>query len=487
MALLAVIGAVGASLFSLMLHARYTSETLVLVDQPSIPEDFVKSIVNGDLNRRLASMKEQILSRTRLQHTIEQFGLYKEDIGRVPMEQLVERLRKSITVTPLIPTPGTQSRELPGFTVSVVDESAQVAQKICTEITAIFMQQNLQIRQNQAENTTQFLSKQLEEAKAKLDERDALLAEFKRRYAGSLPEDQQSNMNLLTGMNPQLEAVTQALNRAEQEKAFTESVLNQQLVTWKASRQGLNPETQKDKLAALESQLAALQTRYTDDYPDVIKAKNDVLQMKKIQEDAASGKNDPGGQTAETSGVEPAQIQQLRAQLRQTDLTIKQKMKEQEQVHNQIKELQARLQSSPMVEQQYKGLTRDYQTAFEMYTDLLKKQSQSEMATDLERRQQGEQFRVLDPPSLPQKPSFPNRPLFALGGLGGGLFLGLALAYGMELQNAVLRNERDVELLLGLPALALIPELQQMKESGGEFKIAAEKESFRDHKLRVGA
>lgn len=487
-ALLGVLGAAGAYVFSRALPTRYTSETLVLVDEPSVPGDFVRSIVSGDLNRRLSSMQEQILSRTRLQRTVEQFGLYKKDVGRVPMEQLVERLRKSITVTPLKPTPGTQSRELPGFTVSVVAENAQMAQQICTEITAIFMQQNLQIRQKQAENTTQFLSKQLEEAKAKLDERDATLAEFKRRYAGSLPEEQQSNMNLLTGMTPQLEAVTQALNRAEQEKAFTESVLNQQITTWKSSRQGVNPETHKDQLAVLESQLASLQARYTEDHPDVIKAKNDVLQMrKKIQEETVPGQSDPGGQNTETAAVEPAQIQQLRAQLRQTELTIQQKLKEQEQIHSQIKSLQARVQSSPMVEQQYKGLTRDYQTAFEMYTDLLKKQNQSEMATDLERRQEGEQFRVLDPPSLPQRPSFPNRPLFALAGLGGGAFLGLVIAYGFELQNTVLRTERDVKLLLGLPTLALVPELKPLKEKGVVFKITRSEDSFQDEKLKVGA
>ncbi|MBZ5526381.1 MAG: lipopolysaccharide biosynthesis protein [Acidobacteriia bacterium] len=483
--LLALIGTIGSYLVSRLIPASYTSETMVLVDEPTVPDEFVKSIVGGDLNRRLASMQEQILSRTRLQRTIEQFGLYKKDIGRVPMEQLVERLQKAITVTPLKPTPGTQSRELPGFTVSVVAESPQVAQKICADITDIFMKQNLHIRQQQAEDTTQFLSKQLGEAKGKLDEQDATLAAFKRRYAGSLPEDMQSNMNLLTGMTPQLEAVTQSLNRAEQEKAFNESVLNQQLATWKSMRQGKSPETHQEQLIALENLLASLRARYTDDHPDVIKAKNDIAQLRKeLREESNQMQGVSSAQ--DVSAVEPAQIQQLRAQLRQSDMIIKQKLREQEQLQQKIRALQDRVQATPQVEQEYKSLTRDYQTAFEMYTDLLKKQNQSEMATDLERRQQGEQFRVLDAPSLPQRPSFPKRSYFALGGFAGGLLLGLGLAYGIELQNTALRTERDVELLLGVPALALIPKLKPSRGHEGEFEIIRAEESSRGQKLEVG-
>jgi uncharacterized protein involved in exopolysaccharide biosynthesis len=139
---------------------------------------------------------------------------------------------------------------------------------------------------------------------------------------------------------------------------------------------------------------------------------------------------------------------------------IQERTVKQEEIQRQIKMYQARVQSSPAVEQEYKELTRDFQTALEFYNDLLKKRDQSAMATDLERRQQGEQFRVLDPANLPDKPSFPDKVLFGFGGFGGGLALGIGLAFLMELQDTSLRTERDVESLLNLPVLATVPEIK---------------------------
>ena len=169
----AVLGATIGYALSMELPARYTSHTVVLVEQPIVPDSYVKRL-SEDLDQRLASMEQQILSRTRLQHLVEQF--YKEDLSKVPMEVLVARLQKSITVKPLNPTQGTRPTELPGFNVDVTLGDPLLAQRICTEITSMFMQQSLRLREQQAEDTTQFLGAQLEEAKAKLDEQDAKLA-----------------------------------------------------------------------------------------------------------------------------------------------------------------------------------------------------------------------------------------------------------------------------------------------------------------------
>ena len=118
---------------------------------------------------------------------------------------------------------------------------------------------------------------------------------------------------------------------------------------------------------------------------------------------------------------------------------------------------------SPIIEQEYKQLTRDHETALDFYNDLLKKKNQSEMTTDLERRQQGEQFRVLDPASLPEKPTTPNRPMLAAEGLAGGFAVGLLLALGLEMRDKALRTERDIEFYLGVPTLALMPMIRDVK------------------------
>lgn len=458
----ALLCAVGAYMFSLFLPSRFTSETTVLVEQPTVPSDYVKSVVGGDLSQRLASMREQILSRTRLQQIIETFGLYKEDAGKQSMEELVARLHKSITVTPLTPMAETRSRDLPGFTVSVVSDRPELAQQICTEITSIFMRQNVLLRQRRAEDTNQFVTKKLEEARGALNEQDAKLADFKRRYIGELPGDTQSNFGLLTGLNTQLEAVTQALNRAHQDKAFAESLLSQQLAASKQLPGGFNPDSLEKQLAALQSQLDQMQGRYTNDHPDVIKTKRQIAQLEqKIDEAQAAAKSFPAINESPKEGLltELPQVHQIRVQLHQIDQTVREKSAEQARLEKDLNKLRSSLQLSPAVEQQYKSLTRDYQTALNIYNELLKKQSDSEMSTDLERRQQGEQFRVLDPPSLPQKPTFPNRPLFALGGFGGGLGLGLGIALLLEMRDTTLRSDRDVELLLKLPTLAMIPSI----------------------------
>lgn len=461
--ILATLGLGVGYLLARVLPKRYTSKTLVLVQEPTVSESYVKPVVTADdLDQRLASMQEQILSRTRLQHIIEKFGLYKEDINRRPMEELVERLRKLITITPLKPMAETRSRSLPGFDVSVTASTAKLAQEICVEVTKMYMEQNLHLHQQQAEDTTQFLTNQLNQAKSELDAQDAKLAAFKSRHIGQLPDNEQTNMNLITGLIPQLEAATQALNRAEQDKAFTQSLLSQQLTTWKASQEGKDPRTLEEQLNKLQTDLATLRTHDTDDHPDVVRTRNDIAQLKK--EIAAAAAKEGGDQSepqnAKVPVAEPPQIQQLRAQLHQYELAIRQKSDEQNQLQKQLKDMQARIQLSPVVEQEFKALTRDHQTALDFYNDLLKKRNQSEMATDLERRQEGEQFRVLDPPSLPEKPSFPNRLIFSLGGFAGGLALGAGFALVLEWRDKSLRTERDIELWLRVPTLALIPSME---------------------------
>jgi len=355
----------------------------------------------------------------------------------------------------------TRANNLPGFYVNVTLSNPNTAQQVCTTITSMFIDENVHLRQQHSEDTNQFLAQQLTEAKAKLDDQDSKLAAFKTRNFHGLPDDQKNNLDLLTGLTSQLDAATQALARAQQDKGFAESMLSQQVATWQAAQEGTGGETPEQMLAPLQTELARLQARYTDDYPDVVKVKRDIAALKKKMAESENQK--PGdADTSSRSKVEPQQIAQLRAQIHTFDQVITERSKEQDQIKKQIGVLQARVESSPMIEQQFKQLTRDYQTALEFYNDLLKKRDQSAMASDLERRQEGEEFRVLDPPNLPDQPSFPNRRLFALAGLAGGLGLGLGLAYILEMQDTSFRTERDVEVSLRLPVLGMIPAIKPM-------------------------
>jgi polysaccharide chain length determinant protein (PEP-CTERM system associated) len=473
----AVVFSASAYAISLYLPARYTSETVVLVEAPAVSADLVRPI-GGDTNQRLATMREEILSRTRLQQIIEKFNLYREDLGKRPMEELVARLRSSIDVSAVRPMDRTNASGLPGFTIDVTAGRPPLAQQICTEITSMFLQQNVIVTERKANDTTDFISRQLQEAKAKLDDQDAKLADFQRHYVGALPDEAPTNFSLLTGLASQLDSVTQSLNRAQQDKLFLESALSQQIATAKLSQTAGNPDTLSRQLTALQDQLASLRIHYTDDHPDVSKVKSEIAHLQQRMNEQAA-KAHPADETGDLgSTVDTPQAQQLRAQLHQIDVNIRERMAEQSRLQQQISGVQAKLELIPAVAQQYKALTRDYQTALNIYNDLLRKQSDSEMSRDLLRRQQGEQFRVLDAPSLPQKPTFPNRRLFAFGGLAGGLGFGLAIAFLLEAQDTSLRTDKDVEHLLKLPTLAVIPAIKPASLNGGtgSAKIAPVRE-----------
>ena len=461
-----VLGA-GGFTATLVLPKKFMSSTVVLVEQPTVPTDIVKPVVNDDLNHRLSSMSEQVLSRSRLQPIIEKLNLYPVARNEGNKEVLVERLRSAIDVQLMQPMSGSENRQPPGFHVSVTFGDPHLAQQICTEITSMFMEQNVKRREQQSLATTDFLSQQLDEAKAKLDEQDSKLAEFKRKNIGSLPEEEQTNLSLLNGLNSQLDATTQGISRAQQEKVATETLLSSQESIWKATQTGQrNPETQELQLAALQDQLTILLSKYTSEHPDVIKIKAQIEDMKKRIE------ADPGSKapSTPTNLHEPPQLQQLRAKLKQDDLNIADLTKRQSQVQEQIRTLQVRVQASPMVEQQFKELTRNYQTALDIYNELLKKRENSAIATDLEHQQESETFRVLDPPSLPESPSSPKPVMFIGGGLGGGIALGLGIMYLLALADKGMYTDRDVEACLKLPVLAIVQSLDVMVAGTGNLR-----------------
>lgn len=446
-----------------VLPKRYTSQTVVLIDPPAVSAEIVKPVVPDDLGPQLASLKQQILSRTRLEPVIEKFGLYQKDRQRYSTDDQVARLRDSIEVVPMDPTPGTGNRQLPGFTVTVTFDNPVAAQQICSEVTSMFTVESARSSVQQGKQATSFLTQQLDDAKAKLDAEDAKLAQFKQRYVGSLPDDEQVNLGLLAGMNTQLEGLTQALGRAQQEKAFDETFLSQQEASRQASQKGQNPETDEQELASLQDQLAGLRAKYTDEHPDVVKLKARIADLKKMM---ATPQADEKKDKAAGPSTEPLQIQQLRAKLKQDQLAVADLTKQQAQLQQQIHTMESRIQASPAVEQQYKELTRNHQTALDFYNNLLKNREQAAMATDLQQQQEGEQFRMLDPPSLPVDPSFPKKSVFLGGGAGAGFAFGAGILLLLAMTDKSLHTEGDVETYLKLPMLAAVPLFEAAGKGG---------------------
>ncbi len=443
--------------------AKYTSQSLVLVEGQKVPEGIVQPVVTQDLTERIATLQQQVLSQSRLQPMLERSGLAKPGQN---MDEVIDNIRLSMSVEPVVTDlaaigakkkPG-QSTPVPGFYVNYTASSAREAQQICNELTSLLLEENLKSREDVARGTTDFLSKQVEDTKHNLDDLDNKLAAFKKQYMGQLPGDEDNNLKILMGLNSQLEANTQSLSRAQQDKAYTESLLAQQLSAWKNSGSASNPQTLQQQLSQLQTVLIDLEARYTDDHPDVIKTKADIAQIKKKLDEVNNAANTPAaGAQDKESASEPPEIRQLRLQVHQYEELIAQATRDQKRLQQEISVYQGRVALSPAIEEQYKQLARDYDNTQKVYQDLLANKSKSDMALKMEQQQQGEQMHLLNPANLPDLPSFPNRLLFAGGGLGAGLVLGVGLALWLELRDKSIRTQADAEAALELPMLVAVP------------------------------
>ena len=436
-----------------LVQPEYISQTLVLVEQQKVPESYVKAVVTEDLNGRLATMKEQILSRSRLQPIIERFNLFAN--GKMSMDDRIDLTRKNIGITPI---QSAIARGLPGFYISFKANDARTAQLVCGEIQSLFVSENLNDRAASAAGTTEFLAAQLADAKTKLDEQDARLKKFQETYVGKLPGAEQSNINMLTTLNTQLDASTQAINRMEQNRAYAESMMTlqqQNLPSAATEHGGMGQSALQAELQSLLTQEADLTSHYTDDYPDVKTVRRKIAEVRqKIADAPPPAATTPLSTTAKST--DSVNMQQFRLQLKAMDQEIALKKRDQAAIQSQLHLYQERVASSPEVEEEYKAITRDNATAQLSYTDLLKKMQEAKMAVDLEKRQQGEQFRVMDEPNLPEAPSSPKRQVFVAGGLGAGLGLGLLIVALLEYMDTALRTERDIWSFTKLPTLGII-------------------------------
>ena len=455
---------------SYLLSPQYISQTLVLIEQQKVPEKYVMPVVTEDLNSRLASMKEQILSRSRLQPIIEKYSLFAG--GHMSMDDRIDATRKNIDIKP-IQSEIARAGGLPGFFISFKAGDPRTAQLVCGDITSLFVNQSLTDQQDSAEGTTAFLKQQLGDAKRTLDDQDAKLAKFQQTYVGRLPGEDSSNMGMLQSLNTQLDAATQAINSMEQNRAYEESLLASQahevsMTSTPSGEPRVAPQAQQLDLQNLLAQEADLTNRYTADYPDVVAVRRKIADLRKQMAQAAAPASSPANPSAAAAPrSEPLGLQQLRASIRAIEQGIAQKKKDQAGIQVQIRMYQDRISSSPQVQQEYTNLTRDHQTSQGLYDDLLKQSQQAKMAVDLEKRQQGEQFRIMDEPNLPDSPAFPKRSVFAAGGLFLGLAIGLLIIALIEYRDTAVQSERDLWAFTKLPTLAVLSLTDAASQAGG--------------------
>lgn len=462
---------------SWFLPAYYKSETLILIEQQKVPEQYVVPNVASDLQDRLQSMTQQIMSRTRLLRIIEKFDLYANSRLRMTQEQVVEKMRKDIEIQ-LVQAPGRKG-DLSAFRVSYSSRSPRLAQQVTNELTSLFIEDNLQSRRQQSQSTTGFLDSQMQEAREKLSTQEERVRDFKSRYLGELPNQMQSNVQILTGLQSRLQGAMEALNQSRQQKTYLESLLAQYRSIHESLRRGSDqrelPPALDAEIARLKSQLAEVASRYTQKHPDYRKLKEQLQKAEQMRDEiAAEVRTSPVPKADDTKPSsygdlkEISAMLQIESQLKANDLEVANRQEQVKSIEAQIDDYQRRINEAPVREQQLADLTRDYDQSRANYESLLAKRNQSELATNLEERQQGEQFHILDPASLPQKPYKPERLLLSCLGLFLGGVLAAALTGVLELTDDRIQSENDLQGVVTEPVLTEIPRLLTGAEKSWE-------------------
>src|SRR5579862_4516440 len=457
---------------SWVLPSRYQSTTLILVEQPTMPKDYVTPNVNDDLQDRMQSITQQILSRTRLLHIIEQLNLYAGDRSQPSPDQMVGRMRKDINID-LVKDARNQ---ITAFNVSYSSRDPHLAQRVTSELTNLFINENLEVRQQQSEDTTKFLENQLETARQTLSDQEEKIRQFKGQHVGELPTQVGSNLQILAGLQSQLQTEEDALNTAKQQRVYLETLLNQYRSlqgTPKSSSSGATPNVGlpaiDEELEKLRAQLADLRSHYTDRHPDVRKLKQQIADTEKTRDqivaDLKAKASAPADPDTATTTADPSMADasspmvQLQGQLQSNRVEIANRERAVADLKNKVVDYQARLNQEPVREQQLADLTRGYEQSKANYDDLLKKKNESAMATSMELLQQGERFHIMDAPALPQKPVFPNRLKFCGIGLGVGLGLGIVIAGAFEFMDDRIYSEKELQSLLPIKVISEIPAL----------------------------
>jgi polysaccharide biosynthesis transport protein len=469
---------------SWLLPTSYESDALILIEQQKVPEQYVTANVTVDLQERLQSITQQILSRTRLQSTIDRFHLYPPLDGWHKFLQPgdpIEQMRRDINIE-LVEAPG-RPNELTAFKIKYSAPSPETAQQVNSELTSLFINESLKSQQQLSESTTAFLANQLTEARARLEAQEAKVREFKARHLGELPSQLQSNVEILSGLEAQLQNSQRALDVAKQQKLYLESQLQQyQFVQGTLVGKGSGStflDSLQTELADLRSRLADERSKHKEDHPDVVVLKNKIADQEKLldqlEHEAASKQKADNTANAESRDggtalpISSTPLMQVRSQLKSNELETQNCERQVRNIESQIAAYQARLNLTPATEQELADISRGYEESKANYNSLLQKQNQSQLATNLEERQQGQQFRILDPPSLPAKPKSPNHLLLSLGGLVLGCALGVGLLALRELTSARVRDEEDLQGIVAARLLVRIPHLETPRE--GAFRL----------------
>jgi polysaccharide chain length determinant protein (PEP-CTERM system associated) len=439
---------------ALFLPSLWTAKAVILVDRQQIPETFVKSTVTSDVENRLLTLSQEILSSARLMKIIEAHDLYPEVRRSGSPDEAVDRMRRDIRIDFQNDERDRRNPRTVAFSVAYTTTNPHAAMTVANQLASLYVNENVRYREQHAVSTSEFLETQLTDVRGRLQNQERKITEFKERHMGQLPEQREANLRTLDRLQQQLQSAHETLRRANERRQLLTQALAEidQTTPAGAAAAGPNPspaEAGAARLSVLKQELAQMQTRYSDRYPDVIALKEQVrvLEAKLAAEPPAAApaprapKPAGGAASVKRDGKElrtipqSGYVQSLMQQLDQATVDAKTTTDEIKGLRSQIAIYERRIENTPRSEQELALITRDYETTRELFRSLLGKRGEAEIAADLEQRQKGEHFRMIDPARIPDRTAGPNR--FRL------LLIGLVLAVGAAGIAVVLAEHVD--------------------------------------------
>jgi polysaccharide chain length determinant protein (PEP-CTERM system associated) len=479
----AFLALVAAVVVAFMWPDTYVSEATVQVVPPQVPERFVPSNVNSEMSQRINQMAQNVLKRASLTNVIQSNNLYRSELQRKPMEDVLEQMKKDIKISPVVNLQqSTGHQPISAFRVSFEYSNRHLARKVTQELVNGFIYANISTQSTQVTATTDFLDEQWKSAQKDLDVLDHKLTAFRVANAGRLPDELQSNLTTLRTLEQQLSGINEYINRIGQEKLMLESqirIYKDQLNA--LSQPGVDQLTAQMKserlqsmdheVLRMESAIASLKERYTATHPDVKAAEAQLALLKSQRDELLKAEQERlAAAPAAPRKINPdqlrgareleASITSLQSHIQAKDLDMEERMKQQTRLVAMINEYNGRIQSSPEKEREYAELQWDYKFTKDQYEALSEKRAQSQIATNLDKRGQGETLQLLDYATLPETPTKPKRLMIVGAGFGIGLLLGIFIAGAREMKDTSLKNLKDARAYTNLPVLGTIPLLE---------------------------
>lgn len=436
----------------------YMAETTILIQPQRVPSEFVRSLIPRDLTERISTLSQQILSRTNLEAIINQFSLFSgPQYAKMYPEDKIENLRKRISVNVSKAGRGAPS----AFSVSFKGKPPERVMKIANTLTSYFINENLKARESQAMGTSRFLDEELNEMRKQLEQVEETLRQYRMKYMGKLPEQLETNLRMLDRLQEQL---------SEREQNFRDAknrliAIDNRMSLAQNMRAPPSPQTENGlpSLEQLKEQFADMKTRYTERHPDVIRLKKTIANLEaqiEGQKIELPGDTQVSELSADRTGLDAATLNQRNEIIRE----IKMYGEEISNLHAQLKTYQEHVENTPKREQELLSLNRDYNNIQESYNSLLSRKLEADIAVNMEKKQKGEQFRVLDSAKLPEKPISPNMKKIFMLSLAVGLGIGGGFLFLFYYLDSSFRKPEEIESLLGVPVLITLPTLYHPKD-----------------------